>query len=386
MKQQDVQSDAPAGAAALIAAARRVTVKVGSSLLIDPAGSGVRRSWLTGLGEDIAALRGQGKQVVVVSSGAVALGRVHLKLRRSARLDHKQAAAAAGQALLMQAWEEALAPHRIPTAQLLLTLEDTERRRRWLNARATLEVLLAHGALPVINENDSVATDEIRYGDNDRLSARAAQMIKSDVLVLLSDVDGLYTADPARDPEARHIPFVDEVTGEIEGHAAGASGNGVGTGGMRTKLAAARIASGFGCTTIIASGRDPHPVRRLSEGARATVVAARGSPANAYKQWIAGSLAPAGAVAIDDGAVRALRAGKSLLPAGVRSVTGTFERGACLRILDEQGGEVARGIAAYGSQDAQAIAGVTSERIAERLGYEGPHELIHRDDMVMVQS
>lgn len=386
MEQQGIKAENPAGAAALLGAARRVTVKVGSSLLIDPAGTGVRRSWLAGLGEDIAALRAQGKQVVVVSSGAVALGRVHLKLRRSARLDHKQAAAAAGQALLMQAWEEALAPHRIPTAQLLLTLDDTERRRRWLNARATVEVLLAQGALPVINENDSVATDELRYGDNDRLSARAAQMIKSDVLILLSDVDGLYTADPGRNPDARHLPFVEDVTVEIEAHASGSSGNGVGTGGMRTKLAAARIASGFGCATIIASGHDLHPVRRLVEGARATVVAAKGSPANAYKQWIAGSLAPAGAVAIDEGAVRALRAGKSLLPAGVRSVTGTFERGACLRVLDDQGVEVARGIAAYGSQDALAIAGCTSERIVERLGYEGPHELIHRDDMVMVQS
>lgn len=384
MKQQDsALGDSPA---ALLDSARRVTIKVGSSLLIDPAGSGVRKAWLASLGEDVASLRAQGKQVVVVSSGAVALGRVHLKLKRSARLDHKQAAAAAGQALLMQAWEEALAPHRIPTAQLLLTLDDTERRRRWLNARATLEVLLAQGALPVINENDSVATDELRYGDNDRLSARAAQMIKSDVLILLSDIDGLYTADPGRDPDARHLPFVEEVTAEIEAHATGSSGNGVGTGGMRTKLAAARIASGFGCATMIASGRDAHPVRRLGQGAVATVVAAKGSPANAYKQWIAGSLAPAGSVRIDDGAVRALRGGKSLLPAGVRSVTGTFERGACLRILDGEGREVARGIAAYGSQDAQAIAGCTSERIAERLGYEGPHELIHRDDMVMVQS
>jgi glutamate 5-kinase len=386
MVQQDIKAGISDGAAALLTAARRVTIKVGSSLLIDPAGTGVRKAWLASLAEDIAALREAGKQVAVVSSGAVALGRVHLRLKRSARLDHKQAAAAAGQALLMQAWEEALAPHRIPTAQLLLTLDDTERRRRWLNARATLEVLLAQGALPVINENDSVATDELRYGDNDRLSARAAQMIKSDMLILLSDVDGLYTADPARDPDARHLPFIETVTDDIEAFASDASAQGVGTGGMRTKLAAARIASGFGCATVIASGREPHPVRRLGEDARATIVAATGSPGNAYKQWIAGSLAPAGSIAIDDGAVRALHAGKSLLPAGVRSVTGSFERGACLIVRDEQGREVARGIAAYGSQDAQAIAGCTSERIVERLGYEGPHELIHRDDMVVVQS
>jgi len=377
---------AEAGAAALIDAARRITIKVGSSLLVDPSERRVRKQWLASLGDDIADLRARGKQIVVVSSGAVALGRVHLGLRKSARLDHKQAAAAAGQALLMQAWEEALSRHHIPTAQLLLTIEDTERRRRWLNARATLEVLLAQKALPVINENDSVATDELRYGDNDRLSARAAQMIKSDVLILLSDVDGIYTADPARDPDARHLAHIDEITAEVEAYAGDAGMAGVGTGGMRTKMAAARVASGFGCATIIAAGHDPHPVKRLEEGARASVVAAKGSPGNAYKQWIAGSLAPAGSVAIDAGAARALAAGKSLLPAGVVSVTGRFERGVCLSILDEQGREVARGIAAYGSSDAQAIIGCTSEHIASRLGYEGPHELIHRDDMVMVQS
>ena len=372
--------------AALIAAARRVTIKVGSSLLIDPSEKRVRKIWLASLGDDIATLRADGKQVIVVSSGAVALGRVHLGLKKSARLDHKQAAAAAGQALLMQAWEEALAPHHIPTAQLLLTIEDSERRRRWLNARATIEVLLAHKALPVINENDSVATDELKYGDNDRLSARAAQMVRSDVLILLSDVDGIYTADPSRDPDARHIPFVGELTSEIESYAAGTAAAGVGTGGMQTKLAAARIAGEFGCATIIASGHEPHPVAQLAKGGKATIVAAKGSPRNAYKQWIAGSLARDGSVSIDAGAARALAAGKSLLPAGVLSVTGRFERGACLSVVDEQGREVARGLAAYGSRDAQAILGCTSERIAERLGYEGPPELIHRDDLVMVQS
>jgi glutamate 5-kinase len=383
-EQGSIVADTAVGA--LIASARRVTIKIGSSLLMDPSEKGVRKRWLASVGDDIAALRSQGKQVIVVSSGAVALGRVHLALKRSNRLDHKQAAAAAGQALLMQAWEEALASHHIPTAQLLLTLSDTEERRRWLNARATIEVLLAQDALPVINENDSVATDELRYGDNDRLSARAAQMIKSDLLILLSDVDGIYTADPARDPEAQHLPFVAEVTAEIEAYAAGVGAAGVGSGGMRTKIAAARIAGAFGCTTIIGAGHDSHPVRRLSEGARSTVVAGKGSPGNAYKQWIAGSLAPAGSVAIDKGAVRALLSGKSLLPAGVLSVTGKFERGACLSVLDDEGREVARGIAAYGSRDAQAILGCSSAAIAERLGYEAPHELIHRDDMVMVQS
>jgi glutamate 5-kinase len=371
---------------ALIAAARRVTIKIGSSLVIDAAEKGVRKAWLASIGDDIAALRSDGKQVVVVSSGAVALGREHLGLKRSARLDHKQAAAAAGQALLMQAWEAALAPHHVPTAQLLLTIEDTERRRRWLNARATLEVLLAQKALPVINENDSVATDELRYGDNDRLSARAAQMIRSDLLILLSDVDGIYSADPAKNPDAAHIPFVAEVTDEIAAFAGAAAAQGVGTGGMQTKIAAARIASSFGCATIIASGKEAHPVRRLSEGARATIVAAKGSPGNAYKQWIAGSLAPAGSVAIDEGALRALASGKSLLPAGVRSVTGSFERGACLSVLDEAGREVARGIAAYGSHEARSIIGCTSEQFVALLGYEGPHELIHRDDMVLLNA
>jgi glutamate 5-kinase len=284
----------------------------------------------------------------------------------------------------MQAWEGALAPHAIPTAQLLLTIDDTEQRRRWLNARATLEVLLAHKALPVINENDSVATDELRYGDNDRLSARAAQMIRSDVLILLSDVDGLYTGDPARDGGAEHIPFVDAITPEIEGYAGGPTAGGVGSGGMRTKIAAARIARSFGCATIIACGQADHPVGRLRDGARATIVAPSGSPSSAYKQWIAGTLAPAGELTIDDGAVKALMAGKSLLPAGVTAVTGNFERGACVRICDREGREAARGLCGYTAAEAQAIVGCGSDRIEERLGYRGPDEIIHRDDMVLL--
>lgn len=380
------ESPERAAAARLLADARRITIKVGSSLLIDPSEKRVRKQWLASLGADIAALRAQNKQIVVVSSGAVALGRVHLGLKRSARLDHKQAAAAAGQALLMGAWEEALAPHDIPTAQLLLTLEDTERRRRWLNARATIEVLLAQKALPVINENDSVATDELRYGDNDRLSARAAQMIRSDLLILLSDVDGIYTADPVGNPDARHLPYIDELSSEIEGFAGGAAADGVGSGGMRTKIAAARIASAFGCATIITTGHEQNPVERIAQGGKATVIAAKGSPGNAYKQWIAASLAPAGSIAIDQGAARALAGGKSLLPAGVVSVSGQFERGACVCVLDDQGREVARGIIAYGWQDAGKIIGCASGNIAALLGYEGPPELIHRDDMVMVKS
>jgi glutamate 5-kinase len=368
----------------LIAGARRITVKIGSSLLIDGGGEDVRRPWLRTLGEDIAALRGKGAQVVVVSSGAVALGRGKLGLRKSARLDLKQAAAAAGQPRLMSAWDDAMASAGIPTAQLLLTVDDTESRRRWLNARATIEVLLREGALPVVNENDSVATEEIRYGDNDRLSARVAQMIRSDVLVLLSDVDGLYTADPSRDPAAVHLPLVEEIDDAIERVAGGAGSAGVGTGGMRTKIAAARIARGFGCATIIARGQDPHPLGALLSGARSTVIAASGSPAGAYKQWIAGTLTVAGALTIDQGAVRALESGKSLLPAGVRAVEGEFERGVCLRILDPAGREIARGLSAYTSAEARTIQGCISALIADRLGYAGPDEIIHRDDLVLM--
>ena len=370
--------------AALIAASRRVVVKVGSSLLIDPSERGPRRDWLESLAEDLAALRARGKDIVLVSSGAVALGRSYLGLKRSARLDRKQAAAAAGQALLMQAWERALAPHGIRVAQLLLTYDDTERRRRWLNARATIEMLLAHDAIPVINENDSVATDELRYGDNDRLSARAAQMVRGDLLILLSDVDGLYTADPARDAAAEHVPYVGEIDARIEGYAAEASATGPGSGGMRTKIAAARIASAAGCATLIASGRDPHPLRNLEDGARATLVAAHGSPGRAYKQWIAGALATAGTLVVDAGAAKALAGGRSLLPAGVVAVEGEFERGACLGIADAQGREIGRGICAYGSADARLILGAPSERFEALLGWRGPDELIHRDDLVML--
>ncbi len=370
-------------AAALLAAARRVTVKIGSSLLIEAGQARVREDWLASVAGDLAALRRQGKQLIVASSGAVALGRERLGLSRSVRLDVKQAAAATGQPLLMQAWDKAMAAHGIATAQLLLTIGDTEARRRWLNARATLETLLARGVLPVVNENDSVATEELRYGDNDRLSARVAQLARSDLLILLSDVDGLYTGDPARDPEARHIPRLEEIDAEAEAYAGPARTGGVGSGGMRSKLAAARIARAFGCATIIASGREDHPLGRLGH-AKATVIPALGSPASAYKQWIAGSLAPAGTARIDAGAVTALRAGKSLLPAGITGIDGKFERGACLSILNPDGAEIARGIAAYASAEAAAILGLPSARIAERLGYRGPDELIHRDDLVLL--
>lgn len=371
-------------AASLLGGARRIVIKVGSSLLIDPSSGAAREHWLATLAADIDKLRKQGKQIVVVSSGAVALGRAYLPGKLTSRLDQKQAAAAAGQSLLMQRWQQALHPFGIPVAQLLLTLDDSEQRRRWLNARATLEVLLGQGALPVINENDSVATDELRYGDNDRLSARAAQMVKADALILLSDVDGLYTADPNRDPGARHIPELDRIDEETERAASGAKSGGVGTGGMRTKLMAASIARGSGCSTVIASGKEDHPIGRLLDGERATVINAVASPATAYKQWIAGSIAPGGSLLLDAGALKALRSGKSLLPAGIKAVQGDFSKGACVSIVSEDRVEVARGMSNYSSRDIALIHGQPSERIEERLGFRGPDEVIHRNDLVLL--
>lgn len=370
---------------ALIAAARRITVKVGSSLIVGAGGRGTRSDWLATLAADLHALREHGRQVAVVSSGAVALGRDHLGLRKSARLDFKQAAAAAGQPLLMLNWQRALDPFGIPAAQLLLTLDDTESRRRWLNARATMEVLLAKGALPIVNENDSVAREELRYGDNDRLSARVAQLMQSDLLILLSDVDGVYSADPAKNPTASHIAHIPAITDAVEALAGEASGAGTGTGGMRTKIAAARLARGFGCATVIASGRPDHPLAALAAGtARASVVDAAGTPARAYKQWIAGALVPAGSLVIDAGAVAALRAGRSLLAAGIRELEGSFERGACLRVVNPDGGEIARGISAYSAGEILLIQGCASAQIAARIGYAGPDEIIHRNDLVLM--
>ncbi|QIK78307.1 glutamate 5-kinase [Sphingomonas piscis] len=368
-------------AASLIGRAKRLVVKVGSSLLIERGQA--REAWLATLASDIHALTSQQKQVVIVSSGAVALGRSYLGMKVTSRLDQKQAAAAAGQSLLMQHWQQAFAPTGTRVAQLLLTLDDTEQRRRWLNARATLEVLLGQGALPVINENDSVATDELRYGDNDRLSARAAQMVQADALLLLSDVDGLYSADPSADPNARHIPHLSDVDADSERAASGAKSGGVGTGGMRTKLMAASVARGSGCTTIIASGKEDHPIGRLLNGARATVISAPGTPATAYKQWIAGALAPAGTLTLDHGALAALQSGKSLLPAGITSVSGDFSKGACVAVTDTSGAEIARGVVNYSSRDIGLIKGQATDRIEERLGYRGPDVVIHRNDLVL---
>ena len=365
-----------------LASARRIVVKVGSSLLVGPHGADA--AWLAGFAADVARLRSRGQQVLIVSSGAVALGRRRLKLtKRSISLAEKQAAAAAGQSALMRAWEEALEPLGITAAQVLLTRDDTEVRHRWLNARATVDALLGLGVIPVVNENDTVVTEEIRYGDNDRLAARVAQMIGADALVLLSDVDGLYTADPRRDPSAEHLARVARLTPQIEAMAGGANVDAaVGTGGMATKLAAARIASAAGCATMITLGSRPSPLLAVEGGARATVIEPSTTPAAAYKAWIAGSLAPAGTLVVDDGAAQAVRRGKSLLAAGVRRIEGRFDKGDAVVIRDEAGGEIARGLARYEAADAERICGLKSAAIEGVLGYtSGP--LVHADDLAL---
>jgi glutamate 5-kinase len=366
-----------------LATSRRLIVKIGSALLVDEATGDLRRPWLAALVEDIARCRGRGQEVLIVSSGAVAVGRRHLGLTGTAlRLEEKQAAAAAGQIRLAHAYLEALGAHGIGVAQILLTPDDTEERRRHLNARATLEQLLALGAVPVINENDTVATSEIRFGDNDRLAARVAQMISADTLVLLSDIDGLYTADPRRDPAARHLPELREITPAIEAMA-GKAAPGLSSGGMVTKLLAARIAMGAGCRMVIARGDALHPLAALEAGARATWFVPSSEPRTARKRWIAGAVNPVGALTVDRGAAAALKRGTSLLPAGVTAVEGAFERGDAVIVKGADGRELARGLSAYSSADARAIAGHQSGEIEAILGYRGRDEMIHRDDLVV---
>ncbi|HTW26333.1 MAG TPA: glutamate 5-kinase [Acetobacteraceae bacterium] len=367
-----------------LAAARLLVVKIGSALVVDPRAAAPRAAWLACVARDIAELRAQGTAVIVVSSGAIALARRALRLSRPRlRLEEKQAAAAVGQIRLAQAWSEALSACDLTAAQLLLTLEDTEDRRRYLNARATLTTLLELGCVPVINENDSVATTEIRFGDNDRLAARVAEMVQADQLVLLSDIDGLYTGDPRTDPVARHLPVVAALTAEIEAMG-GEPPPGYSSGGMRTKLAAARIATQAGCAMAIALGHTERPLRALRDGARCTWFLAAPDGRTARKRWIAGSLQPAGAFDVDAGAIRALAGGRSLLPAGVRRVEGEFQRGDAVVVRDLAGEPVARGLSAYASADARRIAGHRSEEIEAILGWRGRDELIHRDDLVLL--
>ena len=364
--------------------ARRVVVKIGSALLVEESTGAVRRPWLDALVDDLAALKAEGKEILVVSSGAIALGRRHFGLarRRSAKLEENQAAAATGQILLAHAYQESFARHGVTVAQILLSPDDTEERRRHLNARATLTTLLRLVAVPVINENDTVATAEIRFGDNDRLGARVAQMASADTLILLSDIDGLYTGDPRVDADAVHIPQVDQVTPAIEAMA-GAAGTGYASGGMVTKLAAAKIAASAGTRMVIANGRALNPIRALRDGGRCTWFGTPASPLTARKRWIAGSLSPKGSLTLDAGAVKALRGGKSLLPAGVTRVSGSFERADLVTIHGPDESELARGLVAYSAADAGLIAGRKSREIEQVLGYRGRDEMVHRDDMVL---
>jgi glutamate 5-kinase len=362
---------------------RRLVVKIGSSLLVDDAGA-LRQDWLESLAADHADSRRQGQEVIVVTSGAIALGRAALALKgRVLKLEDKQAAAAVGQINLAHAYQASLARHGLATAQLLLTLGDTESRRRYLNARSTVESLLKLGVVPVVNENDTVATNEIRFGDNDRLSARVAVMASADELILLSDVDGLYTADPRRNSDAVRLELVTEITPEIEAMAGG-SDSLVGTGGMESKLAAAKIATRAGCSVIIAPGTAARPLARLAEDGPCTRFGARANARRARKEWIAGALAAMGVLRIDPGAARALRRGSSLLPAGVVAIEGAFERGDAVIVRDSDGHDVARGLCAYDAAEARRICGRKTDEIAAVLGYRGRDELIHRDDLVLL--
>jgi glutamate 5-kinase len=360
---------------------RRIVVKIGSSLLVD--GSGLKSAWLEALAVDLAAFAARERELLVVSSGAIALGRRVLDLPAGPlRLEESQAAAAVGQIALARAYAETFQRHGFTAGQILLTLGDTEERRRYLNARSTVGTLLKLGAIPVINENDTVATSEIRYGDNDRLAARVATMMSADLLVLLSDVDGLYSAPPAADPAARHIPLVERVTPEIEAMA-GAAASELSRGGMHTKIEAAKIATVAGTTMVIASGRGDHPLQRITAGERCTWFLPEANPVTARKTWISGRLETRGTLVIDEGAARALRAGKSLLPAGVRSVRGRFQRGDAVVIQGLDGAEIGRGLVAYDVADAERIAGRNSREIEVLLGFAGRAEMIHRDDMAL---
>lgn len=364
---------------------RRITVKIGSALLVDRQ-SGLKREWLASLADDVAALAESGAEVLVVSSGAIALGRTILGLgKRALKLEESQAAAAVGQIALAGAWSEELGRKGIISGQILVTLGDTEERRRYLNARATISTLLKMKAVPVINENDTVATSEIRYGDNDRLAARVATMMGADLLILLSDIDGLYTAPPAFDPQAKFIPVVDSITPDIEAMA-GAAASELSRGGMRTKLDAGKIANASGAAMIITSGTRLNPLAAIDRGERSTYFKPNNNPVKGYKTWIAGQLEPAGRLTVDSGAVRALSSGKSLLPAGVRLVSGNFSRGDTVAILDPDGREVARGLVAYDAADAVRIAGLKTGEIETVLGYEARSAMIHRDDLVMSRA
>lgn len=368
-------------------AARRMVVKVGSAILCGDNGA-VRSEWLAALAEDVAALRKQGCEVVIVTSGAIALGRKRLGLEgASLRLEEKQAASAAGQTALAEAWGAAFAVHGVHVAQILLTLDDTENRRRYLNARATMRALLDLGALPLVNENDTIATSEIRYGDNDRLAAHAAQIVDADAMVILSDVDGLYTADPRSDPDAAHVPLVEAITSAIEESAVGPNiVAGVGAGGMASKIAAAKIAGGNGCASIIAPGASANPLSAVLKGGKATLILPSKTREGARRQWIAGRLKPSGTIMIDAGAAEALSAGKSLLPAGVVNVEGDFVRGDAISVKGPGDEILAQGLSAYHSDEIRKIAGRKSEEIEDILGFRRRPAVIEKNDLVLRSS
>ena len=366
--------------------AQIVIIKVGSALLVDEQQNRINEEWLAGMAADIASLHAAGKSVVVVSSGAIALGQQGLGLRGTGlRLEEKQAAAATGQVILANAWMMALAKHNITTAQILLSPDDTETRRRHLNARATMKTLLELKSVPVVNENDTVTTTEIRYGDNDRLAARVAAMLSADMLCLLSDVDGLYTENPALNSAATHLTEIDALTPEVL-KMAGSANAAYASGGMVTKLEAARIATKAGCDMVICDGRPLGPLSKLRDGARSTLFHAGASPLTARKQWIAGALSPKGCLTVDAGALGALRKGRSLLPAGVVAVEGEFERGDLIAIHNQAGAVIGHGLSAYSAGDANIICGHKSREIEALLGYRGRDEIVHADNLVMVDT
>ena len=368
---------------ARIAEAKRIVVKIGSVLLVDDNSGTLHNAWLNSLGKDVAALRDRGHEVILVSSGAIALGRRYLGLKTGElKLEEKQAAAAVGMVRLAQSYQETLNKFDLSVAQILLTLDDSENRRRYLNARSTIMTLLRVGVVPLINENDTIATDEIRFGDNDRLAARVASMVSADLLILLSNINGLYTADPAQDKTAKLVPTVTEITHEIEAMASNTVTSGS-SGGMPTKLAAAKQCLGAGCRMIICEGRGMFPLKSLENGGDCTWFIPSGNPQTARKRWISGSLQSLGSVIVDDGAVAALERGRSLLPAGILRIEGTFQRGDAITIMKKDGSEFGRGLIAYSSKDATQIIGHKTGEIEELLGYRGRDEIIHRDDLVI---
>ena len=366
-----------------IAEAKRIVVKIGSVLLVDDNSGTLHNAWLNSLGKDVAALRDRGHEVILVSSGAIALGRRCLGLKTGElKLEEKQAATAVGMVRLAQSYQETLNKFNLSVAQILLTLDDSENRRRYLNARSTIMTLLRVGVVPLINENDTIATDEIRFGDNDRLAARVASMVSADLLILLSNINGLYTADPAQDKTAKLVPTVTEITHEIEAMASNTVTSDS-SGGMPTKLAAAKQCLGAGCRMIICEGRGMFPLKSLENGGDCTWFIPSGNPQTARKRWISGSLQSLGSVIVDDGAVAALERGRSLLPAGILRIEGTFQRGDAITIMKKDGSEFGRGLIAYSSKDATQIIGHKTGEIEDLLGYRGRDEIIHRDDLVI---